>query len=86
MSPESITDFFNRPEWTYARLFLLEARDQAVVRLAQTPPMEAHTIARLQQEIESLTVIAGDDDNYDSLEDAMKDEIKNLLEQEEQDG
>lgn len=86
MSPESITDFFKRPEWTYARLFLLEARDQAVLRLSQTPPMEAHTIARLQQEIESLTVIAGEDENYESLEEAMKGELKNLLEQEEDNG
>ena len=86
MSPESIAGFFDRPEWAYARLFLLESRDQAVLRLCQTPPTDAHTVARLQQEIESLTVIAGDDELYESLEEAMKYEIKNLLEQEGQDG
>ncbi len=64
----------------------MEARDAAIVRLVLTPPTETETIAKLQQEIESITVFVGDDDNFESLEEAMKNELKFLLEQEEQDG
>ncbi len=85
VSPESVQDFFDRPEWDYARLFLLEARDQAVTSLAETDPRDIHTIARLQQEVESLTVFVGEDERYESLEDAMKEELKNYLREQEED-
>lgn len=82
MSPESIADFFRRPEWEYAKLFMCEARDDAVRKLASDAKDMAE-VARLQQEIGTLTVVIGDDKAAMSLRDYMHDEVLESLKDQE---
>lgn len=75
VSHEAVAEFFRSPEWRYACLFLAEARDQAVRKLAAVAPTDVAEVARLQQEIGTLTVVIGDEEGADSLASMCHDEI-----------
>ena len=84
MSPESIADFFKRTEWEYACLFLIETRDDAVRLLAAKETRDPAEIARLQQEVGTLTTLIGDDKTVMSLKDYMVDEVLEFLRAQEE--
>ena len=84
VSPESIADFFKRTEWEYACLFLIETRDTAVRTLANPATKDPADIARLQQEIGTLTIMVGDDPNLMSLREYMAEEVLEFLREQEE--
>ena len=84
VSPESIADFFKRTEWEYACLFLIESRDDAVRLLAAKETRDPAEVARLQQEVGTLTTLIGDDKTVMSLKDYMVDEVLEFLRAQEE--
>ena len=63
---------------------MAEARDDAVRKLAGTDPTNVAEIARLQQEVGTLTLLLGDDKEVMSLKDYMVGEVVEFLQSQEE--
>ena len=63
---------------------MVETRDTAVRTLANPATKDPAEVARLQQEIGTLTILIGDDPNLMALKDYMVAEILEFLERQEE--
>lgn len=74
----TVSEWLRRPEWAYYRAFVREARDQAMAKLMVCDPGDAVATARLQQEVNTLSMVVGDHPVFQPIAEAMKESLRAL--------